>query len=244
MSIFTSTHPQNGARHLLAVAIVAAVAFIVPFIAFNVLLGNIAVKQAAHHNAELFEETVTKLKADEKKKLPKGAKVDEHVLEEAAKTRLKTDAKVKAAFEKKLAENEHHAQGGLFPLATFVGIVSGLVGALWGSVLLVKRTKDAGVPAWPAFLMHLPSAAFFGFLASLPLLSYLAHHEGVSISKLLIPVLSIKNPVWQDYFTSISALQLGFFLACIGAGVHTIASLLSSGKCHDDDHHGESCCAH
>lgn len=225
MSLFTSTQPQNGVRHLIAVAVVAAVAFVIPFASFKILLETVAVNQAHHHIAEFREETIVKLKAEEKKKLPKGAKPDDKALTEAAEHRFTTDAKVKAAFEKKAGELEHHAQGGLFPMAVFLSLVTAIITALWGSILLVKRNKDAGVSAWPALLAHFPTAAFFTFIAAIPLLGYLAHHEGVSLAQ----VIKENTPV-----------LLGFFLACIGAGVQTILVLLPSGRgC--GDHHGESC---
>ena len=226
MSLFTSTKPQNGLRHLIAVATVAVVAFVLPFASFQVLLGYIAVNQAHHHIAELHEETVVKLKAEEKKKLPKGAKPDDAALTAAAEHRFETDAKVKATFEKEAAKLDHHAQSGLFPMAVFLSIVSAAISAIWGSILLVKRNKDAGVPAWPAFLGHFPSAAFYAFIAAIPLLGYLAHHEGVNLAE----IIRHNTPV-----------LIGFFLACIGAGVQTILVLLPSGRGHDD-HHGESCC--
>jgi hypothetical protein len=214
---------------------------------FEYLIHHRALNNANHEVAELRVEFIDKLKGEAKKKLPKGEKADDAALTKAAAARLESDAKVKADFDKKVEETHHHAEGGLFPLACFFGIASGLLGALFGSILLVKRNKDAGVWPWAAIFSHVPSFAFYALIGFLPVIGHLAHHEHMGI----IEFLKQSVPV-----------RIGATLALLGAFVNLALCLLPGGKCccdddhghhHGDDHghgdehdhnheHGETCC--
>lgn len=241
MSTFSDTKPSGGLRHFVGVLATVIAVFTVAAGGFEYLINHRALNTANHEAAVLRGEFIEKLKAEEKKKVKKGEKVDDAALEKAAKTRFEGEAKVKAAFDKKVEEAHHHAEGGLFPLACFFGVSAGLLGALFGAILLVKRNKDAGVPAWPAFFTHIPSFAFYALIGFLPVIVHLAHHEGVGI----IQFLKASMPV-----------RIGATLALLGAFVNLGLCFLPGGKgCHDDDHHcgddhghdhghGEGCCSH
>ena len=138
---------------------------------------------------------------------------------------------MKGKFEKDSAALTHHAVGGLFPLACFIALASGVFGGLFGAILLVKRTKDAALNAWLAFFAHFPSFAFYMLLAFLPVLGHLAHEDGVSV----VALIKETGPV-----------EIGSILAVAGLLVNLALVAPPSRKGHDDDlGHGESCaCAH
>lgn len=232
MSTFSDTKPAGGIRHLVGVIATALVVYAVAAGGFGYLIHYRAANTANNEIRAQRVEVIEKLVADAKKKLPKGEKPDNAALEKAADARLESDAKVKADFEKKVEEVRHHAEGGLFPLACFIAIASGVLGGLFGMILLIKRNKDAGVGPWTAFLGHTASVAFYALIAFLPVLAYLAHHVEGGLSA---------------YIKDNTPLLIGVVLAVIGFFVNLVSCFLPSRKGHDDAHdhdgheHGESC---
>ena len=179
MSSFLETKPVRGVHFLAYAVAIAAVSFTLNFAFVNFMTKCVAENEAAEKIEAARLTVVAKFKAAEQKKLPKGAKPDPQALNEAAEKAFAADHKATEAFGKKEHEIHHHAVAGTYPMVSFIAVVSGIVGGLAAALLVVRRTKDSALPAWPAFLAHVPVFASYMFVAFLPfLLGLSAHDEG------------------------------------------------------------------
>ena len=224
MSSFLETKPLRGPLFLGYALAIAAVAFTLNFAFYNFMTGNVAVKEAEHKIEEKRLEVLAKFKAAELKKLPKGTKPDPKALGEAAEKAFKADHKAQEAFEKVEHEQEHHAYAGVIPMISFVAIVSAIVSGLAGSLLVIRRTKDAGTNAWFSFFVQIPVFAAFALVAFLPFLSGLAHHEGAGL---------------VEFVKSDVPVAIGVVIALLGVVLKLVLTALPS-----DPHAGEDDHAH
>lgn len=179
MSSFLDTKPVRGVHFLAYAVAIAAVSLTINFAFLNYMTKHVAEHEAHEKTGIARAEAVAKFKAAETKKLPKGAKPDPKVIAEAAEKAFLADHKAQESFEKKEHEIHHHAIAGTYPLVSFIAIVTAIIGGLAGSLLVVRRTKDAKLCAWPAFLVHVPVFAAFALVAFLPFLLFLGEHEGL-----------------------------------------------------------------
>lgn len=224
MSTFQDTKPVGGVRFLIGTLVTAVIVFSVAAFGQYFLIQSSAAKSTAKKVAALELEAITKFANDAKKKLPKGEKVDDAKLKADAAVAFRADAKAVADFNKKSAEAKHHAEGGLFPLSVFTAIASGLCGGLYGTILLVKRFKDANVGPWLGFFGHVFSLCFYMFVAFVPVLLYLAHHvEGG----------------FAGFYSSSIFVKLPCYLASLGLLTILVAIVLPHSKraAHAHDHH-------
>lgn len=225
MSTFQDTKPCGGLKYLLGTLVTVVIVFATAAFAQYFLIDNAAAKSAAKEIGALELTAIEKIKADLTKKLPKDQKPDKDALTQQAAARFATDEAAQAAFEKDSAKAKHHAEWGLLPMSIFIAVAAGLIGGLYGTVLLVKRFKAANVNPWAAFLGHVFSLCFYMFVAFIPVLLYLAHHvEG-----------GLRGFVMSSFF-----VQLPCVLATLGLVTILVAIVLpkSSRSCdHGCSHH-------
>lgn len=221
MSSFLDTKPVRGVPFLAYAVVIAAVSFALNFGFCNYMTKHVAEHEAAEKIGEERAKVIAKFKVAEQKKLPKGAKPDPKALEASAVKAFEADHKAKESFEKTEHELHHHAVAGTYPMIAFIAIVSGVMAGLAVSLLVIRRSKDSALPAWPAFLAHIPVFASYMLVAFLPfLLGISAHDEGGVVAL-------IKSDVF---------LAIGVVIALIGVVTKLVLAVLPSRPqedCHD-----------
>lgn len=157
------TKPLGRLGLALNLIVLTVLFYLISAVSFKYMTVTLPHQGAAHHAAEIAEQTAEKA-FDKAKKAAKGKAFDEKAAHEQAK--VAGEAEVK----KRAKETDEHAVSGWAPFAVFLLILSMVFFAGFLSVAVQRRANDAGLLGFWIFTNHVGAWLFAGFVAFYPFL--------------------------------------------------------------------------
>ena len=148
------TKPLSRAGLAINLVLLTVLFYVVSVASYHYMTVTLPHQGAAHHTAEVAEQTAAQT-FEKAKKAAKGKAFDESA----------------AQAQKKAEEIHHHAVEGWAPFAVFLLILSAVFFAGFLSVAVQRRANDAGLLGFWLFPNHLGAWLFAGFVAFYPFLS-------------------------------------------------------------------------
>jgi hypothetical protein len=158
------TKPLSRVGLALNLVVLTALFYAISTVSYKYMTVTLPHQGAAHHSAEVAEQTAEKA-FEKAKKAAKGKAFDEKAAQAQAQAAGEAEAK------KQAEEIRHHAVAGWAPFAIFLLILSAVFFAGFLSVAVQRRANDAGLLGLWIFSNHLGAWLFAGFVAFYPFLA-------------------------------------------------------------------------
>lgn len=188
------TKPLSRVGLAINLVLLTALFYAVSAASFHYMTVTLPHQGAAHHSAEVAEQTADKA-LEKARKAAKGKAFDE------AAARAQAKAAGEAEAKKQAEEIHHHAVSGWAPFAIFLLILSAVFFAGFLSVAVQRRANDAGLLGLWFVPNHLGAWLVAGFVAFYPFLAA----QGL-------------RPAWTPAFLAGLVLLLPTLLAGEGKG--------------------------
>jgi len=158
------TKPLSRVGLAINLLVLTVLFYAVSAVSYKYMTVTLPHQGAAHHTAELVEQTAEKA-FEKAKKAAKGKAFDEKAAQAQAQAAGEAEAK------KQAEQIHHHAVEGWAPFAVFLLILSAVFFAGFLSVAVQRRANDAGLLGLWIFTNHLGAWLFAGFVAFYPFLA-------------------------------------------------------------------------